>query len=392
MKAAKAPKAPKDLSDAISASGGLKVLAAVKGAPLSPAKTLLPKLAVGRGAKSPDLLTGEGTAADAAAQLLDALDHATVSAAELRGMKLPQRKKLLGEWFAEGDLGFIYAPRGAGKTWFALDMARAIAEGGAMGEWPAAEPAGVLYVDGEMPPDLIRDRENGLARGEGSERLFILNHAVLFDRTERALNIARPETQSAITELCQRRGVRVLFLDNLSTLAAGMKENEADEWEKVNNWLLMLRRRGVAVVIVHHAGRNGQMRGTSRREDAAFWVVSLTGDQATESGARFTSTFTKRSRNTALGVPAMAWHYTTDADTGRVNVACRRADPLATLRQLVADGVTTCADLAEEMGVSKATVSKMAKRAGLVKGRGREYALPAEAAEGSADGNERGIK
>ena len=63
--------------------------------------------------------------------------------------------------------------------------------------------------------------------------------------------------QQAVTERCIATGVKVLILDNLSTLASGMKENEADAWELVNNWLLDLRRRKIAVVIIHHAGRSG---------------------------------------------------------------------------------------------------------------------------------------
>jgi hypothetical protein len=33
------------------------------------------------------------------------------------------RRAILGSWFREGSLGFIFGRRGAGKTWFAWDMA-----------------------------------------------------------------------------------------------------------------------------------------------------------------------------------------------------------------------------------------------------------------------------
>ena len=67
-----------------------------------------------------------------------------------------------------------------------------------------------------------------------------------------------------------------MFLDNLSCLFSGIKENDADAWELVLPWLLEMRRNRIAVIIVAHAGRNGYMRGTSRREDAAFWIIQLT--------------------------------------------------------------------------------------------------------------------
>ena len=73
-----------------------------------------------------------------------------------------------------------------------------------------------------------------------------------------------------------------------------MKENEGDAWEPVKQWLLTLRRNRISVVLVHHAGRNGEMRGTSKREDDVFWIIRL--DEASKdqrNGAQFLSRFTK---------------------------------------------------------------------------------------------------
>jgi hypothetical protein len=77
-----------------------------------------------------------------------------------------------------------------------------------------------------MPPDLMRDRCYGLLGN--NDRLEFLNHEILFDRTGRVLNITNREVQNAITQQCVASGIKVLILDNLSTLAFGMKENEAD--------------------------------------------------------------------------------------------------------------------------------------------------------------------
>jgi hypothetical protein len=43
----------------------------------------------------------------------------------------------------------------------------------------------------------------------------------------------------------------------------------------MQNWLLQLRRQGIAVLLIHHAGTNGRQRGTSRREDALDTVIAL---------------------------------------------------------------------------------------------------------------------
>src|SRR5450432_4281759 len=92
----------------------------------------------------------------------EALSRAVVSSSELRLLTLEPRRKLLGDFFCEGDLGFVYAFRGVGKTWLALGMARALAEGGTVGPWQAHQATGVLYIDGEMPADLMRARDQGL--------------------------------------------------------------------------------------------------------------------------------------------------------------------------------------------------------------------------------------
>jgi AAA domain-containing protein len=291
----------------------------------------------------------------------DALPVATVNSIGLHDLKLTPRKKLLGDWFCEGDCGFIYAFRGTGKTWFGVAMANALATGGKLGDWQANEPVKVLYIDTEMPPDLMRNRCDGLGN---NENLVLLNHEVLFDRSNKVLNIAHREIQDAITKHCVKTGVKVLFIDNLSTAATGIRENEADDWEKLNSWLLDLRRRKVAVVIVHHAGRSGEMRGTTKREDNVFWIIALDDMKKIaddQRGARFVSRFTKRSRNTQEELPAYEWHFVTEAN-GEVSLAHKAADTLDVFRQIIADGVTDCTQIAQEMHVSPATVSRFAKK------------------------------
>jgi AAA domain len=55
----------------------------------------------------------------------------------LARLGIPPREKLLSDWFMEGDLGFVFAPRGIGKTWISLGIATALAAGKACGPWQA---------------------------------------------------------------------------------------------------------------------------------------------------------------------------------------------------------------------------------------------------------------
>ena len=73
----------------------------------------------------------------------------------------------------------------------------------------------------------------------------------------------------------------------------------------MQNWLLKLRRQGISVLLIHHAGVNGRQRGTSRREDALDIVIALRRpeDYSPEEGARFEIHFEKL-RNRAEGAGA----------------------------------------------------------------------------------------
>ena len=311
-----------------------------------------------------------------------AIGRAVVSSTEITKLHLKPRAPLLADWLCAGDLGMVYAYRGVGKTWLALLIAKALSEGSQIGPWTAHRKTKVLYVDGEMPIELMRNRDQGLTRGEGE--IDFLNHEVLFDRTQKVINITSLNVQSAITGYCLKKGVEVVILDNLSTLASGMKENDASDWEQVNNWLLQFRRHRIAVILVHHAGRNGEARGTSKREDATFWVITLDdakkqGDN--KCGARFISRFTKPSRNTQEEVPAYEWNVVTDMETGEITTTYKPAQSLDVFRRCIEEGVTDCSQIAGDMKVSPSTVSRMAQKGineGWLRKKGREYELKDE--------------
>lgn len=330
-----------------------------------------PKPGAHAGEAVPDLAIASTltiTAADLTAGMM--------AADELDSAQIPKRENLCGTWFRQGDLGFIFGPRGLGKTWLGLDLARGLSEGRPVGPWPIPTARRVLYIDGEMPFDGIRDRDKALRQQSGS--LFVLNHEWLFQKTGRVLNLTDPAAQAAVCTLCGEKGFEVVVIDNLSCLFSGMPENDADAWEQVQPWLLTLRRLRVAVVLIHHAGRAGQhMRGTSKREDAAFWVLRLDPvSDAKVGAAAFISRFTKSRQGEETELEPLEWLYESEAD--RTRVTYRRISNAELFKQWVRDGLTKCSEIAEEMGITKGSVSKLAKRGereGWLTIDGRDYRL-----------------
>jgi hypothetical protein len=305
------------------------------------------------------------------------LTTSVLSEAEFDKLEIAERPALLGDWFKAGDTGFIYGKRGLGKSWLAHLIGRTLAEGRKCGPWSVSRKCRVLYVDGEMAADDLRSRNRAL-REELGELMF-LSHQVFFDRTQRALSLSDFAQQAELTKLCETKKIDVLILDNVACLFRGIEENSADDWrDQIENWLLDLRRRGIAVVIVAHSGRNvATMRGTSKREDAAFWIIRLdeVSDIDGQNGAKFVTRFVKN-RNAANDPASFEWNIRPNDE--RVLVTYREADNLTLLRQWIEDGLETCSEIAEEMGLSKGQVSKLAKKAekaGWLKKVGRKYKL-----------------
>jgi hypothetical protein len=81
----------------------------------------------------------------------------------------------------------------------------------------------------------------------------------------------------------------VVIVDNLSTVCRGLKENDADSFTSVLEWMLRLRKAGKSVVLIHHSGKGGTQRGSSRKEDILDTVIALRRppDFNASQGARF---------------------------------------------------------------------------------------------------------
>jgi putative DNA primase/helicase len=202
-------------------------------------------------------------------------------------LQVPPREMLLAPILPERSLAMLYAPRGIGKSWLGLTIGLAVAAGTSVLRWSASKPRRVLLVDGEMILSDLQTRLNLILAGLGTKILNDGFRVLAADHTERGINLSSREGQQELERHLD--GVDLLILDNLSTLLASGSEGASDGWLPMQNWLLKLRRRGVAVLLIHHAGVNGRQRGTSRREDALDTVIALRrpADYLPEQGARF---------------------------------------------------------------------------------------------------------
>ena len=306
-------------------------------------------------------------------------ENACVFGAAFLSLSIPPKKVIIDDWLKEGELGYIYAFRGTGKSWFVIYFCVQLALGKNFGPWAVKNPCRVMYVDGEMSYDDNCTRAVGLA-GEIPENLHILNHGVFFQLSGgKSMNFADTAHQQEILAMAIRRNIKVIVLDNASCLFTGIRENKQEDWDaRIKNWILDIRRHGISVIIVSHTGYDTtHMRGHSGREDSSSWGIRLDNKKESEDeGAKFVSRFTKyRGQKVVLDYD---WIFDpkTPATPAGIAVCFTPASRAETLLQWVRDGLTSCEDIAREMGISKGQVSKMATqliRAGKLTKRGRDY-------------------
>lgn len=216
---------------------------------------------------------------------------------QLREHHFPERRALFLRdgmpVFREGHLGQIYAERGVGKTWFSMTLALVAASGEAALGFTTPEPCRVLYVDGEMASGEIQERFALLC-----DRLRIpapptLTVVAADWQPEYLQRLDETSGQEALAPLVAKADL--IILDNRSCLFDPEGEKDATAWQPAQDWLLSLRRAGKAVLVVHHANRQGGARGHSKAEDPMNLLIKLgrPADYSQNEGARFEVTFEK---------------------------------------------------------------------------------------------------
>jgi hypothetical protein len=287
-----------------------------------------------------------------------------VDANALLSHAFPPREMLLAPWLQSQSLSMIYAWRGVGKTHVALAIAHALATGGKFLGWRAPHPVPVLYLDGEMPGVSLQDRIARIMRSETPIASDYLKF-VTPDLQENGImpNLADKAGQDAIEAVLGE--AKVIIVDNLSCLARTDKENEAEGWLPLADWSLRMRATGHSVVFIHHAGKGGQQRGTSKREDLLDTVIALKrpSDYRPEQGARFEMHIEKTRALYGQEVVPLEVALATKPD-GEQEWTCKPVEAVAEARmiELANEGLSQ-ADIARELNCHRSTVMRALRNA-----------------------------
>lgn len=296
----------------------------------------------------------------------------TIDLASFLAKELPPRELILSPWLPKAGLCMIHAFRGIGKTHVSLGIAYAVAKGGKFLGWEAPKARNVLYIDGEMPAAVLQERLAKIVVMMGDDHLTGQLTIITPDLQKFGMpDLATKDGQDLLNQYITD-DTDLIVIDNLSCLAPSIKENDATDWAIIQTWVLGLRARGKSVLLIHHSGKAGAQRGTSKKEDVLDTVIILKRPKDYESsqGARFTVEFEKA--RGFFGDDAKSFEAQLFSDEKGKACWITKSIEESTYDKVVTmlnDGMSQN-DIAIELDVNKSTVSRhanKAKEAGLYK-------------------------
>lgn len=181
------------------------------------------------------------------------------------------RNILLNPIIREGELVWIYAEPKIGKTWTGLSIAYSISMGkSTIGRWSTKDSSGVLYVDGEMQPDALRHSIDMVMVG-AEDRPGPAPFSIICakNQPDGLVDITSEEWQEKIEKAL--RGKKLLILDNFQSLT----DNGPAAFNLIRQWLCKLTQMGIAVIVLDHTNREGELQGSIAKERVADLVIAL---------------------------------------------------------------------------------------------------------------------
>ena len=236
------------------------------------------------------------------------IDYPLINAAQFSQIKYKKPSFLLEPLYTEQSTNQIFGPSGVGKSIVGQSQALAMSSGNNWLNFKSVKPIPTLYVEGELPGDDLRTRQETMLNDYFEKDKKFNSHwsfTLCRDDLEMAglkygfepIAKSRMSNQDKqdyglkgrrlIEDLCNKikeatgQESVFLFLDNITALA-DIDENNASDWTPLLQWTNTLKARGVPNLHVHHANKMGSSSGSSAKErmlDTQIMCEALNHDQ-----------------------------------------------------------------------------------------------------------------
>lgn len=299
---------------------------------------------------------------------ISVIESSVMSVPAFMRKSLPVKSLIIKPLLKQGEIIMISAARGVGKTWFALTLAFMATRHLSISNWETYTPTPTLYIDGEMSEDELQDRIYKLKIGRQMEQapLYLLSSDQMRSNNKKPPNLNNPVWRSGISEyLKSHPDIGLVILDNLASLTPGRDENKKRDWDDINQWLLELRSKEIAVIFLHHEGKGGDQRGTSAIEDNINFSIRLKRPEGyhKEDGAKFIVEFTKTRRLYGDDSKSFILHLQYDGAVFDWKVLVyEEAKTENQIIKMLRDGAKQ-KDIAKTLGVTASWVSQIVKKA-----------------------------
>ena len=213
--------------------------------------------------------------------------------------------RLLGDLLTTTSRMFLVGRTGLGKTLVGFSIACGIASGLGFLHWRSGRPARVLYIDGEMPGELIKSRSidalrrTGIPPPPGNLLIYSRDTEDEFAEQFPTLGKMPPLNTEAghnfvLALIGALGGVDVVIFDNVMSLLAGDQKDEIP-WTETLPLVGKLTARRIGQVWLDHTGHNTERQyGSSTkawRFDAVGVMTPLPDDQRARHEVAFTLSF-----------------------------------------------------------------------------------------------------
>ena len=165
---------------------------------------------------------------------------------------------LIDTLWARAAVGVLGGAPKSCKSWLALDLAVSVATGTpCLDVFDVADPGPVVLYMAEDAAPVVKARLTGICRARGLELASAPIHVI----TIPVLRLDRGRDQARLRAAVRRLAPRLLVLDPFVRLHR-IDENDAGEVSALLGYLRTLQRQlDVAVLVVHHARKNGSAGG-----------------------------------------------------------------------------------------------------------------------------------
>jgi len=275
--------------------------------------------------------------------------------------QLPPLVPLYPDIVLEGDLCIIFGQSGIGKTIFAMQIARHIAENGKR----------LLYVDCEMTPRQLGNRYE------------TANFPPTFLRAEMDREHPAEDVLKGIEEVAAANHVEVVFIDNITALGQSL-DRSADAGTLMASLNTLKKRYNWTLVVLNHIPKMysgniplslSAMQGSAKINQLIDDAIGI-AQSCIDSNLVYVKQCKWRNGELTMGADHVAVYerckdeygnlgftsrgFSTEQEHLSVESGNEREEMKARIRELSAKGMTQTA-IAEQLGTSQSKVSRLLK-------------------------------